>query len=91
MIAAAREGLKRSKWTVGDPDDELLAPICGALAVHFAKELRLDRDQEPIDEQGVRDKVGAELRAAAQRHPPGTARHSTFLEAARLAARGQST
>ncbi len=86
MLAAAREGLKRSSWRIGDPDEDLLLPIVGALTVHLAKELRIA--EEGWDATQTRRKVAEELRAAARRHPTGTARHQAFLEAARLAEDG---
>lgn len=89
LIAAAREGMDRSTWKIGDPAEDLLGPICGALVVHLGRELRLDR--EPVNEQEVRDKVAAELREAARRHPAATARHGALMDAARLAETGRST
>ncbi|MDQ0809792.1 hypothetical protein QFZ63_001506 [Streptomyces sp. B3I7] len=86
MLAAAREGLERSMWRIGDPDEKLLLPIIGALAVHLAKELRIT--EEGWDAAQTRRKVADEMRAAARRHPAGTARHQAFLEAAQMAEDG---
>lgn len=83
MLTAAREGLERSTWRIGDPDEKLLLPIIGALTVHLAKELRIT--EEGWDARQTRRKVADELRAAARRHPEGTARHQAFREAAQLA------
>lgn len=88
MLAAAREGLNKSTWRIGDPDEELLFPIIGSLTVHLAKELRIT--EEGWDAAQTRRKVADELRSAAQRHPAGTARHQTFLEAARIAEDGSA-
>lgn len=86
MLAAAREGLARSTWRIGDPDEKLLLPIVGALTVHLGKELRVT--DEGWDAAQTRAKVAEELRAAARRHPTGTARHQAFLEAARITEEG---
>ncbi len=86
MLAAAREGLERSTWRIGDPDEKLLLPIVGALVVHLGKELRIT--EEGWDAAQTRRKVANELRTAARRHPAGTARHQAFLEAAQLAEDG---
>ncbi len=82
MLAAAREGLERSMWRIGDPDEKLLLPIIGALTVHLAKKLRIT--EEGWDAAQTRRVVAEELRAAAHRHPAGTARHQAFLEAAQM-------
>lgn len=86
MLAAAREGLAKSTWRIGDPDETLLLPIIGSLTVHLAKELRLT--DEGWDAEQTRRKVADEMRAAARRHPAGTARHQAFLDAARIAEAG---
>jgi hypothetical protein len=86
MLAAAREGLGRSTWRIGDPDEKLLLPIIGALTVHLAKELGIT--EEGWDAAQTRRKVADELRTAARRHPAGTARHQAFLEAAQMAEDG---
>ena len=83
MLAAAREGLERSTWRIGDPDEALLLPIIGSLTVHLAKELGLT--EEGWDAAQTRRKVADELRDAARWHPVGTARHQAFLDAARMA------
>lgn len=88
MLAAAREGLGRSTWRIGDPDEKLLLPIIGALTVHLGKELGIT--EEGWDADQTRSMVADELRAAARRHPAGTARHQAFLEAAQLAETGKS-
>lgn len=86
MLAAAREGLERSTWRIGDSDEKLLLPIIGALTVHLGKELRITEDG--WDAAQTRRKVAEELRAAGRRHPAGTSRHQAFLEAAQLAEDG---
>lgn len=86
MLAAAREGLEKSAWRIGDPDEKLLLPIIGSLTVHLAKELRIT--EEGWDAAQTRRKVADELRAAARRHPAGTARHQAFMDAARMAEQG---
>ncbi|MDT0608897.1 hypothetical protein [Streptomyces lancefieldiae] len=86
MLAAAREGLSRSTWRIGDPDEKLLLPVIGALTVHLGKELGIA--DEGWDAAQTRSKVADELRTAARRHPVGTARHQAFLEAARMAEDG---
>lgn len=86
MLAAAREGLGRSTWRIGDPDEKLLLPIIGALTVHLGKELRIA--EEGWDAAQIRRKVAEQLRMAARRHPAGTARHQAFMEAAQLAEDG---
>lgn len=88
MLAAAREGLGRSAWRIGDPDEKLLLPILGALTVHLAKELRIT--DEGWDAAQTRRKVAEELRTAARRHPAGTARHQAFLEAALIVEDGSA-
>ena len=88
MLAAAREGLERSTWRIGDPDEKLFLPIIGALTVHLAKELRIT--EEGWDADQTRQAVAAELRAAARRHPAGTARHQAFLEAAQMTEDGNA-
>lgn len=86
MLAAAREGLEKSTWRIGDPDEKLLLPIIGALTVHLGKGLRIT--EEGWDAAQTRRKVAEELRTAARRHPEGTARHQAFLEAALMAEGG---
>ncbi|MET9119621.1 hypothetical protein ABZX38_36255 [Streptomyces longwoodensis] len=86
MLAAAREGLQKSTWRIGDPDEKLLLPIIGSLTVHLAKELGLMEDG--WDAAQTRRKVADELRGAARGHPVGTARHQAFLDAARMAEEG---
>lgn len=88
MLAAAREGLERSTWRIGDPDEKLLLPIVGALTVHLAKELRIT--EAGWDAAQTRRKVAEELRTAARRHPAGTARHQVFMEAAQAAEDGSA-
>ena len=88
MLAAAREGLERSTWRIGDPDEKLLLPIIGALTVHLGKELRITEDG--WDGAQTRRKVAEELRMAARRHPAGTARHQAFMEAAGLTEDGSA-
>ncbi|MFC8008637.1 hypothetical protein [Streptomyces cinereoruber] len=87
MLAAAREGLARSKWKIGDPDDKLLWPIVGALTAHLGKELRVQDMLAP--EADVRKQVAQELRDVAVRHPVGSARRAAFLEAAEVAEQRQ--
>ncbi|QGZ53386.1 hypothetical protein GPZ77_34740 (plasmid) [Streptomyces sp. QHH-9511] len=86
MLAAAREGLARSKWKIGDPDDKLLLPIIGALTVYFARGLGV-MDMPP-SEAMLREQVGRELRAVAARHPVGSARRAAMMEAAEIAEQG---
>ena len=88
MLAAAREGLAKSTWRIGDPDEKLLLPIIGALTVHLAKELGIT--EEGWDAAQTRRKMADELRAAARRHPAGTTRHQAFLDAARMAEDGSA-
>ncbi|WP_329472779.1 hypothetical protein OIE75_29950 [Streptomyces sp. NBC_01723] len=88
MLAAAREGLGRSTWRIGDPDERLLLPIVGALTVHLGKELGIV--EEGWDAAQTRRVVATELRTAARRHPAGTARHQAFLEAAQMAEDGNA-
>jgi hypothetical protein len=88
MLTAAREGLAKSTWRIGDPDEKLLLPIIGSLTVHLAKELRIT--EEGWDASQTRRKVADELRAAARRHPAGTARHQAFLDAAQIADDGSA-
>jgi hypothetical protein len=86
MLAAARQGLARSTWKIGDPDDKLLWPIVGALTVHLGRELRVQ--DAPPTEAEVRKRVAQELRAAAERHPQGSVRRVAFREAAAQAEQG---
>ncbi|MET8572032.1 hypothetical protein [Streptomyces sp. NPDC004783] len=86
MLAAAREGLGRSTWRIGDPDEELLLPIIGALTVHLGKGLRIT--EEGREAAQTRRKVADELRTAARRHPAGTTRHQAFLKVAQIAEDG---
>lgn len=86
MLAAAREGLARSTWKVGDSDDKLLWPIVGALTVHLGKALGV-QDQAAVEGE-VRMRVAQELRAVAERHPVGSARRAAFREAAAMAEQG---
>ncbi|KOV78385.1 hypothetical protein ADL02_24780 [Streptomyces sp. NRRL WC-3723] len=89
MLTAAREGLAKSTWRIGDPDEKLLLPIIGSLTVYLGKELRIT--DEGLDAAQTRRKVADELRAAARRHPMGTARHQAFLDAARIAEAGSTS
>ncbi|MGW7283916.1 hypothetical protein ACWGH4_00195 [Streptomyces sp. NPDC054847] len=89
LLAAARDGLSRSTWRVGDSDEKLLLPIIGALTVHLAKGLRVN--EMPPDEHMLRSQIAEELRRAAGRHPAGTARHAAYLEAAQIAEQGEAS
>jgi hypothetical protein len=84
MLAAAREGLERSKWKIGDSYEKLLMPIIGELTVYFGRKLRLDM---PPSEKEVRETVASELREAASRHPAGGARRASLMEAAEMVER----
>lgn len=86
MLAAAREGLARSEWKIGDPDEKLLLPIIGALTVYFGRELGV-ADMPPTEEM-LRSRVARELRDVAARHPAGSARRAAFLEAAGITEQG---
>ncbi|MFD3336074.1 hypothetical protein ACFWV1_26020 [Streptomyces sp. NPDC058700] len=86
MLAAAREGLARADWKIGDPADKMLWPIVGALTVHLGRELRVD--QMPPSEVMVREQVARDLRAVAARHPEGSVRHAAYMDAAELAEQG---
>lgn len=86
MLAAAREGLARSEWKIGDPDDKLLWPIVGALTVYLGKGLGV-LDTPPTEAE-VRARVAQELREVADRQPQGSVRRKAYLEAADLAEQG---
>ncbi|MFC7794553.1 hypothetical protein [Streptomyces cinereoruber] len=86
MLAAAREGLARSTWKIGDSDDKLLWPIVGALTVYLGKGLGVE--DTLATEAEVRRRVAQELRDVALRHPAGSARRAAYLEAAKVAEQG---
>ncbi|MFB7867394.1 hypothetical protein [Streptomyces sp. NPDC056069] len=90
MLEAARVGLGRSKWSIGDPDEKLLMPIIGALTVHFSRELDLQnvQEDEPPTEAMLREQIAQELRDVALRHPLGSIRRKAFNEAAAVAEQG---
>ncbi|MEU9998043.1 hypothetical protein [Streptomyces sp. NPDC050848] len=86
MLDAAREGLARSEWTIGDSDEKFLLPIIGALTVYFGRELGV-KDMPPAETM-LRGQVARELRTVAARHPEGSARRAAFMEAAGIAEQG---
>jgi hypothetical protein len=84
VLAAAWAGFQRSKWKAGDAYKTLLKPILGELAVRVGRAVGLDM---PPSEEEVREDVARELREAASRHPAGSARRASLMEAAEMVER----